>query len=66
MDISSQIFSDITVYMKYARYLPKFKRRETRHELVTRNKKMHIKQYPDLRKEINKVYKLVYDKKIFC
>jgi len=64
MDISSQILSDITVYMKYARYLPKFQRRETWHELVTRNKKMHIKQYPDLKKEINKVYKLVYDKKI--
>ena len=47
MDISSQILSDITVYMKYARYLPKFKRRETLRELVDRNKKMHIKQYPD-------------------
>jgi ribonucleoside-triphosphate reductase (thioredoxin) len=64
MDISSQILSDITVYMKYARYLPDLKRRETWHELVTRNKTMHIKQYPKLEKEINKVYKLVYDKKI--
>ena len=64
MDISSQILSDITVYMKYARYLPELKRRETWHELVTRNKSMHIKQYPDLKDEINKVYKLVYDKKI--
>ena len=64
MDISSQILSDITVYMKYARYLPELKRRETWYELVTRNKSMHIKQYPDLKDEINKVYKLVYDKKI--
>mgnify|MGYP003979509301 FL=1 len=48
MDISSQILSDITVYMKYARYLPDLKRRETWHELVTRNKTMHIKQYPKL------------------
>jgi len=64
MDISSQILSDITVYMKYARYLPEFQRRETWRELVDRNKKMHIKQYPDLQKEIEKAYKLVYDKKI--
>jgi len=64
MDISSQILSDITVYMKYARYLPKLKRRETWKELVTRNKKMHLKKYPELGYEINKVYKLVYDKKI--
>ena len=64
MDISKQILSDITVYMKYARYLPNLKRRETWEELVTRNKKMHVKKYPELRKEINKAYKLVYDKKI--
>ena len=64
MDISSQILSDITVYMKYARYLPEFQRRETWKELVTRNKNMHLKKYPELRKEISKSYKLVYDKKI--
>ena len=45
MDISSQILSDITVYMKYERYLPELQRRETWVELVDRNKKMHIKQY---------------------
>ena len=64
MDISTQILSDITVYMKYARYLPEFQRRETWTELVARNEKMHIKQYPDLKEEIKKTYKLVYDKKI--
>ena len=42
MDISTKILSDITVYMKYARYLPEKKRRETWKELVERNKKMHI------------------------
>ena len=49
MDIPNKILSDITVHMKYARYLPEKKRRETWKELVTRNKKMHIKKYPDLR-----------------
>ena len=49
MDISTKILSDITVYMKYARYLPEKKRRETWKELVERNKKMHIKKYPELK-----------------
>lgn len=65
MEISNKILSDITVYMKYAKYLPKLKRRETWEELVTRNKGMHIKKYPLLKDEIEEVYKLVYDKKIF-
>ena len=64
MDITKQILSDITVHMKYARYLPKKERRETWKELVTRNKKMHLKKYPDLKEEINQAYKYVYDKKV--
>ena len=48
MDISTQILSDITVYMKYAKYIPDLERRETWQELVTRNKKMHLKKYPTL------------------
>ena len=61
MDKSTQILSEITVYMKYAKFLPNKNRRETWKELVTRNKKMHLKQYPDLKDEINKSYKFVYD-----
>ena len=64
MELSNEILSEITVYMKYARYLPKLNRRETWDELVTRNKKMHIKKFPDLEKEINDTYKLVYKKKV--
>jgi ribonucleoside-diphosphate reductase alpha chain len=64
MKLSSKILSDITVYMKYARFLPEQNRRETWEELVTRNKKMHIKKYPFLEEEINKNYKFVYDKKV--
>jgi len=55
-DISTKILSDITVYMKYARYLPEHKRRETWDELVTRNMDMHLKKYPDLKKEIKQNY----------
>jgi len=64
MKLSNKILSDITVYMKYARYLPDFNRRETWEELVTRNKNMHIKKYPELKEDIEKNYKFVYDKKV--
>ena len=64
MDISTKILSDITVHNKYAKYLPKQERRETWNEIVTRNKKMHIKRFPDLKDEITKVYKLVTNKKV--
>jgi len=64
MNISNTILSDITVYMKYAKYIPEWNRRETWDELVTRNKNMHIKKYPTLKDQINNVYKFVYDKKV--
>ena len=52
MDESQKILSDITVYMKYAKFVPELKRRETWEELVTRNMNMHIKKYPKLESEI--------------
>ena len=64
MDISNRILSEITVYMKYARFLPEKNRRETWDELVTRNKEMHQRKYPQLKYEIENVYKFVYDKKV--
>ena len=64
MEISNNILSSITVYMKYAKFVPELNRRETWEELVTRNKAMHIKKYPKLVDQINESYKLVYDKKI--
>ncbi len=64
MEVSNKILSDITVYMKYSRYLEDKKRRENWHELVTRNKNMHLKKYPQIADEIEQVYKFVYDKKV--
>ena len=64
MKLSNEILSDITVYMKYARYIVNLQRRETWEELVTRNKEMHIKKHPELKEEIEEVYKFVYNKKI--
>ena len=48
MDESQKILSDLTVYMKYAKYVPELQRRETWDELVTRNMDMHIKKFPKL------------------
>ena len=64
MDISTKILSEITVYMKYAKFLPNNNRRETWQELVDRNRAMHLKKYPDLKDEIMKAYKLVKSKKV--
>ena len=52
MELSSEILSEITVHMKYAKYSPEKQRRETWEELVTRNMKMHIKKYPTLEDQI--------------
>ncbi len=64
MELSSKILSDITVYMKYARFNHDLNRRETWDEIVTRNKEMHLKKFPNLKEEIDNVYQLVYDKKV--
>ena len=64
MELSSEILSEITVHMKYAKYLDKLQRRETWEELVTRNMNMHIKKYPDLEDQIRDRYKYVYNKKV--
>lgn len=65
MDKSNEILSDITVYGKYAKYLPEKGRRETWSEIVDRNKEMHQRKYPALHGAIESVYEnFVYPKKI--
>ena len=64
MDVTQEILSEITTYMKYAKFVPEKNRRETWSELVTRNKEMHQTKFPQLKNEIEEAYKLVYDKKV--
>ena len=64
MSVANDILSDITVHMKYARYLHEENRRENWEELVTRNMQMHIKKFPSLKKEITEAYQYVFNKKI--
>jgi ribonucleoside-diphosphate reductase alpha chain len=63
-EINNKILSDITVHMKYAKFIPELKRRETWEELVDRNKQMHIRKYPSLKNDIETYYKYVYEKKV--
>jgi len=64
MDLEKKILSDITVHMKYARYLDNDNRRENWDELVTRNMNMHLEKFPEMKEEIRKAYQFVFDKKV--
>ena len=54
--MNNEILSDVTVHMKYAKYLPDENRREAWNEIVDRNMAMHIQTYPQLKEEIENVY----------
>lgn len=56
MEQSQKILSDITVFGKYAKYVPELQRRETWDEICDRNAEMHVEKYPSLAKEIRDVY----------
>lgn len=64
MDISQKILSDVTIFNKYAKYLPELNRRETWDEIVDRNMAMHIKKYPTMKQEIKDAYKYVYNRQV--
>lgn len=65
-DLSVQVLSDITVYNKYAKYIPELQRRETWDEICDRYENMMIKRYQnDIPEEIIKTNMLfVREKKI--
>jgi len=64
MDRSREILSEITIFNKYARYLPNEERRETWSEIVDRNMSMHLSKFPEIEDDIKWAYQFVYDKKI--
>lgn len=64
MDIGLKILSDITVFDKYAKYIPQLKRREDYNEIVTRYLTMMMGKYPHLEKEIALQGQYIYAKKI--
>lgn len=63
-DIASSKLSDITVFNKYAKFLPEVSRRENYHEVADRNKEMHQLKYPQLAERIENIYQdFVHTKK---
>lgn len=64
MELNQQILSDIIVYMKYARYLPELKRRETWDEICTRYQHMMTEKYPHQSGEIEEAMQWVRQKKV--
>lgn len=57
MEADKKALSDIVVFNKYSKYLPEKGRRENFSEIVTRNKEMHQRKYPELKQEIEEVYR---------
>ena len=48
MELASKIMSDITIYMKYAKWLPEALRKETWEEIVYRNRDMHLNKLKEM------------------
>jgi ribonucleoside-diphosphate reductase alpha chain len=64
MDLGLEALSSITVFSKYAKYLPEKQTRETWEEIVERYQNMMVKKYPKLENEIKESISLIKDKKV--
>ncbi len=63
--MDKKALSDITVFNKYAKFLPEHNRRENWEEIVTRNMEMHQEKYPAISEQIEDVYKkFVFTKRV--
>lgn len=63
--LAQKVLSNYTINMKYAKYLPNLKRRETWEELCIRNMNMHLDKYPNMTIDILNIYNnFVIPKKI--
>lgn len=64
MDLGLDALSKITVFSKYAKYIPEQKRRETWDEIVNRYTSMMIKKYPKLEEAILTTATMIKEKKV--
>jgi len=64
MDLGLDALSKLTVFSKYAKYVPELKRRETWEEIVTRYENMMIKKYPKLEDQIKEASGFILNKKV--
>jgi len=61
MEKNLKILSDITVFSKYAKFIPELNRRETFEEVVQRNLAMHLKKFGHLPIEFLHEIRAVYN-----
>ena len=64
MDLGLEALSSITVFSKYAKYIPTLKRRETWDEIVDKYQTMMIKKYPKLEQAIVESAVFIREKKV--
>jgi len=64
MDLGLEALSNITVFSKYAKYIPEKGRRETWDEIVDRYENMMLKKYPFLADGIKSTIPMIREKKI--
>lgn len=64
MDLGLEALSKITVFSKYAKYIPELNRRETWDEIISRYEAMMIKKYPYLEESIKESIPMIRDKKV--
>jgi len=64
MDLGLEALSKITIFSKYAKYIPELKRRETWDEIVDRYENMMIKKYPNLEQQIKDSTTFIRKKKV--
>jgi ribonucleoside-diphosphate reductase alpha chain len=63
-DLGLAALSSLTVFSKYAKYIPELKRRETWDEIVDRYQAMMIKKYPKLEDQIKETTGFIRQKKV--
>ena len=64
MNKEQEILSEITIFNKYARFIPELNRRESWDEICDRYKDMMISKYPALIDSINLNMHMIYSKKV--
>ena len=64
MDLGLDALSKLTVFSKYAKYVPELKRRETWDEIVDRYVQMMVKKYPKLEDQIVETSQFIRQKKV--
>jgi ribonucleoside-diphosphate reductase alpha chain len=64
MTLGLDALSKLTVFSKYAKYIPELQRRETWDEIVDRYEQMMVKKYPKLEPQILETAKFIRAKKV--